>query len=288
MDPPDPPSGDPELQRAFSNLVKSLPQPRPRPTTTKFVKKLDVLQEVQLPPTIPRMAAISIVEKGLIEKFTGLWPSPRIVQRWVERKWLDKIQGKISIRFCGRGYFTFHFETKEDKDLIFRNGPYFMDSRGLYLNKWTPDFDPELDIPNAIPVWVRLPHLPLHCWGDDSVKAIGNAVGKYIDRSEPKDNMQACARICVEVDPGRGLPEAIKLKVDDWCHIQQLDYEQIPFKCKVCHEYGNFPNRCPKSIETEDNGPEPQWEPIKKKKNNLNQSIKPAHPLLPCPPFCCP
>ena len=170
MDPPDPPGGDPDLQRAFSNLVKYLPLQRPRPTATKFVKKLDVLQEVQLPPTIPRMAAISLAEKGLIEQFTGLWPSPRTVQRWVERNWSDKIQGKISIRFCGRRYFTFHFETKEDKDLIFRNGPYFMDSRGLYLNKWTPDFDPELDIPNAVPVWVRLLTFPFTVGGTTRLK----------------------------------------------------------------------------------------------------------------------
>jgi len=61
------------------------------------------------------------------------------------------IDGKISIKFCGRGYFTFHFETKEDRDLIFRNGPYFMDTRGLYLNKWTLDFDPEMDVPNDAP-----------------------------------------------------------------------------------------------------------------------------------------
>jgi len=126
-----------------------------------------------------------------------------------------------------------------------------MDSRGLYLNKWSPDFDPELDIPSAVPVWVRLPHLPLHFWGDESVRAIGNAVGKYIDRSEPKDNMQACARICVEVDLGRGLPESIKLKLDDWSHIQQLDYEQIPFKCKVCHDYRHFANRCTKIVNAE-------------------------------------
>jgi len=267
MDPPDPLGGDPELQRAFSNLVKSLPPQRPRPTTTNFVKKLDVLQEVHLPPTIPRMAAISLAEKGLIGQFTGLWPSPKTMQRWVERNWSDKTQGKISIRFCGRGYFTFHFETKEDKDLIFRNGPYFMDSRGLYLNKWTSDFDPELDIPSAVPVWVRLPHLPLHCWGDDSVKAIGNAVGKYIDRSEPKENMQACAQICVEVDLGRGLPEAIKLKVDDWSHIQQLDYEQIPFKCKACHEYGHFANRCSKIVNVESEEQDGQWETVKRKKS---------------------
>jgi len=119
-----------------------------------------------------------------------------------------------------------------------------MDSRGLYLNRWTPYFDLEMDGPSKVPVWVRLPHLPLHCWGDDLVKAIGNAMSKYIDRCEPKDNMHACARICVELYLRKGISEAIKIKVDKWTHIQQLDYEQIPFKCKVCHEYGYFDNRC--------------------------------------------
>ena len=33
-------------------------------------------------------------------------------------------------------------ENKEDKDLIFRSGPYFMGPRGLYLNRWTLSFDP--------------------------------------------------------------------------------------------------------------------------------------------------
>jgi len=81
-----------------------------------------------------------------------------------------------------------------------------------------------------------------------------------------KDNMQACARICVEVDLGRGLPEAIKLKVGDWSHIQQLDYEQIPFKCKVCHEYGHFANRCTKIVNAENDEQDGHWEPVKKKK----------------------
>eukprot|EP00253_Pinus_taeda_P028296 PITA_28296 len=229
-----PDSSQEDPNKAFSDLVKSLPPLHPRPAISKFVKKLHILQEFHLPPTLPRMAALSLAEKGLIGQFTGLWPSPRTVQRWVEHNWSDKIPGKISIRFCGKGYYTFLFESKADKDLIFRNGPYFMDSRGLYLNKWTPDFDPELDIPYAVPVWVRLPHLPLHCWGDESVKAIGNAVGKYIDRSEPKDNMQAC----------------------------------IPFKCKVCHEYGHFANRCTKITNIENEEHDGHWEPIKKNKSN--------------------
>ena len=119
-----------------------------------------------------------------------------------------------------------------------------MDTRGLYLNRWTLDFNPKIDVPNTMPVWVRLPHLPLHFWGDELVKAIGKGVGKYIDRCVPKENMHACTRICVEVDLGKRLSEAIKIKVDQWMHIQQLDYEKIPFKCKVCHEYGHFTNRC--------------------------------------------
>ena len=95
-----------------------------------------------------------------------------------------------------------------------------MDSREIYLNRWNLDFHPELDVPNVVPVWVRLPHLPLHYWGDDSVKAIGNAVWKYIDRSKPKENMHACRRICVEVDLEKGLSEAVKIKVGRWVHIQ--------------------------------------------------------------------
>lgn len=55
--------------------------------------------------------------------------------------------------------------------------------------------------------------------GDESVRAIGNIVGKYIYCSEPKENMKACVWIYVEVDLGKGLPEAIKLKVDDWSHV---------------------------------------------------------------------
>ena len=81
--------------------------------------------------------------------------------------------GKISIRVFKREYFIFDFETKEERDLILKNRPYFMDSRGVYLNIWTPEFNLELDVPNDVKVWVRLPHLPLHLHGDEYVKAIG-------------------------------------------------------------------------------------------------------------------
>jgi hypothetical protein len=72
-----------------------------------------------------------------------------------------------------------------------------------------------------------------------------NGLGNYIDKADPKDQY-SCARICVEVNLEVGLPEAIKLKVGEWQHFQKLDYEQLSFKCRGCHEYGHFQRNCPK------------------------------------------
>ena len=105
-----------------------------------------------------------------------------------------------------------------------------MGSRGLFLAPWTIDFNPGDEI-TAAPVWVRMPNLPLPLWEKPSLEEIGNKLGRFLDSAETKGAQFTCARICVEVNLEKGLPEAIKLTLGDWSHIQELDYEQIPFKC---------------------------------------------------------
>ena len=93
-----------------------------------------------------------------------------------------------------------------------------MGPQGLYLNKRTLDFNPTQDVPLVVPIWVRLPHLPLHCWNLESLETFKNKLGKYIDRVKRKEQY-SCARISVEVDLEIGLLEAIKLDVVEWSHI---------------------------------------------------------------------
>ena len=168
------------------------------------MKKVDI-PSVELPVDRICRSVLNLAERGLIGQFTSLWPSPKAIDSWVERNWRPLVSEGIRSHFVGRGYFVFVFEEVADRDLIFQNGAYFMDPKGLYLNKWSPDFDPTQDVPSAVPVWVRLPHLPLHYWNSDSLVAIGNKLGNYIDKAEQTDQY-SCARICVEVDLEIGLP----------------------------------------------------------------------------------
>jgi hypothetical protein len=267
---------------AFKKLVRSA-GPKSKPSLpSKFVKKMEEIPSLELDPEGPCKLALLLTENALIGKFTGLWPSPKTVEAWMDDRWKMLIQGNVTLYAVGRGFFAFSFTRKEDRDLVFRSGPYFMGSKGLFLAPWTLDFNPGAEI-TAAPVWVRLPHLPLHLWGISSLEDIGNKLGRFLDRAEPKGEQFTCARICVEVNLERGLPDAIKLSLGEWCHIQELDYEQIPFKCLRCHDYGHFAKSCPKTSEQPGPIKEDDFQPVTnrrrqpRRKDPLAQAPKATH-----------
>ena len=87
-----------------------------------------------------------------------------------------------------------------------------MGPQGIYLNHWTPNFDPTIDIPTTFLIEIWLPKLPMHCLNPETLKSIRNVLDRLIDTTNPMDQY-ACARICIEVDLEFSLPEAIKLTV---------------------------------------------------------------------------
>jgi hypothetical protein len=146
---------DPDLPPevlSFRTMVVAGPKRPPTATQQKFVKKMDSIPSVALPEEEICKAALNLAERGLIGQFTGLWPSPKLVEEWIQRNWKPLIKEGVKSFFVGKSFFVFVFETLDDRGLIFRNRPYFMGPQGLYLNKWTPDFDPTQDVPSTIPV----------------------------------------------------------------------------------------------------------------------------------------
>lgn len=155
-------SSPPEVE-AFRKLIAAAGKRTISRSQQKFVKKLDNIPMVELPVEETCKSVLNLVERGLIGQFTGLWPSPKAIEEWVKRNWIPLVSEGIKSHFVGKGFFLFVFDNAKNKSLIFRNRPYFMGPQGLYLNKWSPDFDAAQDLPTTVPVWVCLPHLPLHC-----------------------------------------------------------------------------------------------------------------------------
>lgn len=58
-------------------------------------------------------------------------------------------------------YFQVVFSCLSDKNKVFEGGPYFYNQVGLFIKPWHVGFNPTEELPSRVPVWVRLPWLPL-------------------------------------------------------------------------------------------------------------------------------
>jgi hypothetical protein len=182
---------------------------------------------------------------ALICKFMGLWPTERTLRNWIKYQW--KPSGEVELHLGSKGFFTTVFMNLEDRDKVFEGGAYFHASAGLYMRPWKENFSPEKETFKNVPVWLRLYSLPLDYWLSSTFEAIGNKLGKYVKTSEAtlKGRYTSYARICIEMDVSGALPEAISLEFRDEEWIQSIDYEQIPFRCRRCHEHGHLFRECP-------------------------------------------
>jgi hypothetical protein len=52
---------------------------------SKFVKKLDEIPKVALPPSFSRRKALALVDRGLIGQFMGIWPLSKMDAFWLKK-----------------------------------------------------------------------------------------------------------------------------------------------------------------------------------------------------------
>ena len=62
---------------------------------------------------------MNLKEHGIIGKLTGIWPSLKAIEGWVQRNWRSLVSEGILNHLVGIGYYVFVFESADDRDLIF-------------------------------------------------------------------------------------------------------------------------------------------------------------------------
>eukprot|EP00253_Pinus_taeda_P027077 PITA_27077 len=118
---------------------------------------------------------------------------------------------------------------------------------------WEERYNPEKETMLDAPVWVRLFGLPDEFWDLEILEGIGNTIGSFVKAAEAtkRGKYNAYARICVYINLGDPLPDNVEVEYHDTIWKQPIDYEHIPFRCRICHEYGNLYRQCPLNKEEE-------------------------------------
>lgn len=123
-----------------------------------------------------------------------------------------------------------------------------MFSVGLYFIPWKEQFNMVTEDVTVSPVWICLFSLPSEYLDLNTLTDIGNTPGEFVKVSKQTKSHQytSFSRICVYLDLLKELPKAIFLHWEDEEWLQLIDYEQLPFRCRFCHEYGQPGRNHPK------------------------------------------
>ncbi|KAH0664057.1 hypothetical protein KY284_028988 [Solanum tuberosum] len=119
----------------------------------------------------------------------------------------------------------------------------------MRIQAWTPNFRPEEET-SIVPIWVRLPGLPWHCFKKEFITPFLESVGKvlYLDRTFIKRTRESMAKVKVQVDLTKTRPGHVWIGLDEedltigrW---QSIEYENIPPYCAYCRHQGHTMDEC--------------------------------------------
>ena len=98
------------------------------------------------------------------------------------------------------------------------------------------------EVLKVIPLWVKLPNLPLNCWGPESLSRIGSVLGVplYADECTTKQWRVSFARLLIEMDVTSPSPEYVWLEDDNGLMFKQVvHYDWKPPYCTACKVIGH-------------------------------------------------
>jgi hypothetical protein len=177
-------------------------------------------------------------QTSLIMYVLGSELSMNLVKNYMVKTW-NHVQ-LPDMYFHDDGYFILRFKSMEDRDSVLMNGPYTIRGMPMILKKWKPGFDMKKDMLRTLPIWIKLPKLPLELWGEGLDK-IGSALGTPLMTDECTANKfrVSYARILVEVDITQRLVDEIPIKFKGGTLKQLVEYEWKPVFCEKCQKFGH-------------------------------------------------
>jgi hypothetical protein len=105
-----------------------------------------------------------------------------------QQLWVDVLSGNrnpangLAMEYVAPKRVNGEIEVEIDVTDIESEGPYTIRNMPMLLRDWKPDFSLKRDMLRTLPIWVKLPQLPLYLWGVKSLSKIGLATEHHHQR----------------------------------------------------------------------------------------------------------
>ncbi|KAJ6353314.1 hypothetical protein OIU76_002350 [Salix suchowensis] len=190
--------------------------------------------------------ACDIWKLCLIGYVSGKFPGVHALKNIISSSWncVAKMQVHES------GWIVYKFQSELEKMNVLRGGPYLVYGRPLMLKEMPEYFDFSSTAMTTLPVWVKLPNLPLKCWSSTCLSKIASALGKPVqcDMLTASMTRLSYARILVEINLAEDLPQFINFCLPNGAmHAQAIVYETLPKFCAHCKVIGHLVESCSKA-----------------------------------------
>ena len=183
----------------------------------------------------------------LVGLFSGRFPGMEAI-RTIRSGW--KVDCNYWIHRSG--WIVFKFKSEEDRLSVLNGGPYFIYGRSLMLKNMPRCFRFGGEEFATVPVWVKLPDLPIDCWNARALSKIASRIGKPIttDKMTLTKERLSFARVMVEVDASKELVSSVEIKLPNGeIYNQFVEFEVTPKYCKKCKVFGHIEGNCGKVLE---------------------------------------
>ncbi|GLJ52661.1 hypothetical protein SUGI_1120870 [Cryptomeria japonica] len=148
------------------------------------------------------------------------------------------------VKFIAKGFFVVLFEEKEERNRALTDRNCFVNSHAVYIQPWTPHFDPTPLAFYSEPVWIRLYNLPIEYWSEELWEKIGITLGTLLE-TYYDDEEDICKSARMRIAAVKRIPESIILVSECGERIQKVEIEKHLSRCPRCGSkfHGDKENR---------------------------------------------
>ncbi|GJU37562.1 RNA-directed DNA polymerase, eukaryota, reverse transcriptase zinc-binding domain protein [Tanacetum coccineum] len=148
----------------------------------------------------------------------------------------------------------------EGMQFVFENGPWLVDGKPLFVQRWEAGLCMVKPEPSKVPLWFKIMNVPLEAWNVEGISRIASRIGNPIimDRittsmCEKAYGRASFARVLVEVEAAKGLVDSVEVCYKTLGRSMELrvEYPWKPPVCSHCKVFGHCYDKCTSRVLTD-------------------------------------